>query len=221
MNPKLTPDRLHRRAIVYIRQSTPGQLIHNQESQRRQYGLVNQARELGFPEVIGIEGELGRTGLGLGERPGFQRLVAEVCTGEVGAVFCIEASRLARNGRDWHHLIELCGMVDAVVVDPDGVYDPGIINDRLLLGLCRSKEPGAVIWSRSVCDSRPTDPSAPLGATLAEHRAVGRKIQPAGGRPLLQSCSTTLCDDAGRRLAAPHTKFPNFDTEPSLDSLPA
>src|SRR5712691_11442284 len=135
MNPKLTPDRLRRRAIVYIRQSTPGQLIHNQESQRRQYGLVNQARESGFQEVIVIDDDLGRTGSGFVERPGFQRLVAEVCTGEVGAVFCIEASRLARNGRDWHHLIELCGMVDAVVVDPDGVYDSGIINDRLLLGL--------------------------------------------------------------------------------------
>jgi DNA invertase Pin-like site-specific DNA recombinase len=69
------------------------------------------------------------------ERPGFQRLVGEVCTGEVGAVFCIEASRLARNGRDWHHLIELCGMTGVVVIDPDGIYDPAIINDRLLLGL--------------------------------------------------------------------------------------
>ena len=139
MNPKLTPDRLRRRAIVYVRQSTPSQLIHNQESQRRQYGLVNQARESGFQEVVVIDDDLGRTGSGLVERPGFQRLVAEVCTGEVGAVFCIEASRLARNGRDWHHLIELCGMVDAVVVDPDGVYDPGIINDRLLLGLKRPR----------------------------------------------------------------------------------
>ena len=74
-------------------------------------------------------------GSGLVDRPGFQRTVAEVCTGDVGAVFCIEASRLARNGRDWHHLIELCGMVGTVVVDPDGVYDPGIVNDRLLLGL--------------------------------------------------------------------------------------
>src|SRR5467141_1959119 len=67
---------------------------------------------------------------------------------------------------------------------------------------------------------RPMPVSEMFGATLAEHRAVGRKTQPAGGRPLLQSCSTTLCDDAGRRLAAPHTKFPNCDTEPSLDSLP-
>jgi DNA invertase Pin-like site-specific DNA recombinase len=135
MNPKLTDERLNRRAIVYVRQSSPGQVIHNQESQRRQYALVERARELGFKETVVIDDDLGRSGSGLVERPGFQRLVGEVCTGEVGAIFCIEASRLARNGRDWHHLIELCGMVSAVVVDPDGVYDPAIINDRLLLGL--------------------------------------------------------------------------------------
>ena len=82
-----------------------------------------------------FDDDLGRSGSGLVERPGFQRLVADVCTGEIGAVFCIEASRLARNGRDWHHLIELCGMVGTVVVDADGVYDPNIVNDRLLLGL--------------------------------------------------------------------------------------
>ena len=135
MNPKLTNDRLQRRAIIYVRQSSMGQVTNNHESRRRQYGLADRARELGFHNVTVIDDDLGRSGSGLVERPGFQRLVAEVCTGEVGAVFCIEASRLARNGRDWHHLIELCGMVGAVVVDPDGVYDPGIINDRLLLGL--------------------------------------------------------------------------------------
>lgn len=135
MNSKLTAERLSRRAIVYVRQSSPGQVIHNQESQRRQYGLVDRARELGFPEVAVIDDDLGRSGSGHVERPGFQRLVAEVCSGEVGAIFCIEASRLARNGRDWHHLIELCGMTNAVLVDPDGIYDPSIINDRLLLGL--------------------------------------------------------------------------------------
>ena len=111
MNMKLTAERLRRRALVYIRQSSPGQVLHNQESQRRQYGLVDHARALGFRDVVMIDEDLGRSGSGLMERPGFQRLVAEVCTGEVGAVFCIEASRLARNGRDWHHLIELCGMV--------------------------------------------------------------------------------------------------------------
>ena len=135
MNPKLTPDRLRRRAVVYVRQSSPGQVIHHRESQRRQYGLVDRARELGFQDVVAIDDDLGRTASGLVERPGFQRLVGAVCTGEVGAVFCIEASRLARNGRDWHHLIELCGMVGAVLVDFDGVYDPNIVNDRLLLGL--------------------------------------------------------------------------------------
>ena len=137
MNPKLTIDRLGRRAIVYIRQSSLGQVAHNHESQRRQYNLAERAREMGFRDVIVIDDDLGRSGSGLVARPGFQRLVAEVCTGEVGAVFCIEASRLARNGRDWHHLIELCGMVGSVLVDPDGIYDPAIINDRLLLGLNR------------------------------------------------------------------------------------
>lgn len=135
MNPKLTPERLQRRAIVYIRQSTPVQVLHNQESQRRQYQLVDRARELGFRDIDLIDEDLGRSGSGLVERPGFQRLAAEVCSGHVGGVLCIEASRLARNGRDWHYLIELCGMVGAVVIDPDGIYDPSMINDRLLLGL--------------------------------------------------------------------------------------
>jgi len=78
MNPKLTNERLSRRAIVYVRQSSPGQVIHNQESKRRQYGLVDRARDLGFREVVVIDDDLGRTGSGLVERPGFQRLVAEV-----------------------------------------------------------------------------------------------------------------------------------------------
>lgn len=137
MNPntKLTPDHLKRRAIVYIRQSSPVQVANNLESQRRQYGLADQARQLGFQQVEIIDEDLGRSGSGQVERPGFAKLVAEVCTGSVGAILCIEASRLARNGRDWHHLIELCGLVRAIVVDPDGVYDPGLLNDRLLLGL--------------------------------------------------------------------------------------
>lgn len=135
MNPKLTPDRLRRRAVVYVRQSSPDQVIHHQESRRLQYGLVNRAREMGFQDIVTIDDDLGRTASGFVERPGFEHLVAEICTGGVGAVFCNEASRLARNGREWHHLIELCGMVDAVVVDFDGIYDPNIVNDRLLLGL--------------------------------------------------------------------------------------
>lgn len=135
MNPKLTNERLRRRAIVYLRQSSPEQVFQNRESQRRQYHLADQAHELGFRDVRVIDDDLGRTGSGLVERPGFQRLVAEVCSGEVGAVFCIEASRLARNGRDWHHLIWLCGLAGTVLVDFDGVYDPNLVNDRLLLGM--------------------------------------------------------------------------------------
>jgi len=100
MNAKLTAERLSRRAIVYVRQSSLGQVLHNQESQRRQYGLVDHAREMGFADVSVIDDDLGRSGSGLTERPGFQRLVAEMCSGAVGAIFCIEASRLARNGRD-------------------------------------------------------------------------------------------------------------------------
>jgi DNA invertase Pin-like site-specific DNA recombinase len=132
---KITELHRQRRAVIYVRQSTLTQLQHNLESQRRQYGLAEYARSLGFAAVETIDEDLGRSGSGLVERPGFQRLVAMVCTGEVGAVFCIEASRLARNGRDWHHLIDLCGLVGALVIDPEGVYDPRSSNDRLLLGL--------------------------------------------------------------------------------------
>ena len=82
-----------------------------------------------------IDDDLGRSGSGLVERPGFQKLVAAVCSGFAGALFCLEASRLARNGRDWHHLIDLCALVGTLVVDPDGTYDPRLVNDRLLLGL--------------------------------------------------------------------------------------
>jgi len=132
---KLTTEHLQRRAIVYVRQSTLIQVVQNRESQLRQYNLVGYARELGFVEVETIDEDLGRSGSGLTERPGFQRLVTEVCEGHIGAVFCLEASRLARNGRDWHHLIELCGLVGAVVIDAEGIYDPRVINDRLVLGL--------------------------------------------------------------------------------------
>src|SRR5436190_12523952 len=135
MNPKISADHLKRRAIVSIRQSSPGQVMHNQESQRRQYGLADHARQLGFQQVEVIDEDLGRSGSGQVERPGFEHLVAEVCSGQVGAVFCLEASRLARNGRDWHHLIELCGLVQALVIDAEAVYDPRLSNDRLLLGM--------------------------------------------------------------------------------------
>jgi DNA invertase Pin-like site-specific DNA recombinase len=135
MSSKITPDRLSRSAVVYVRQSTMTQVMGNLESQRRQYDLAGAAKSAGFGAVTVIDDDLGRSGSGSMERPGFERLVALVCSGGVGAVYCIEASRLARNGRDWHHLIELCALTGAVVIDPDGAYDPRLVNDRLLLGL--------------------------------------------------------------------------------------
>ena len=135
MSSKINADHLARGAVVYVRQSTMSQVIGNTESKRRQYGLADQARAIGFASVTVIDEDLGRSGSGSAERPGFQRLVTAVCAGEVGAVFCIEASRLARNGRDWHHLVDLCALAATLVIDPDGVYDPRLVNDRLLLGL--------------------------------------------------------------------------------------
>jgi len=131
---KIMPEHLTRLACVYIRQSTADQLLHNQESQRRQYGLADRARALGWSSVEVIDDDLGRSGGG-SSRPGFERLLSAICEGRVGAVFAIEASRLARNGRDWHTLIEFCGLVGAIIVDEDGVYDPRLPNDRLLLGM--------------------------------------------------------------------------------------
>ena len=131
---KITADHLGRGAFVYIRQSTADQLLNNPESRHRQYGLADRARQLGWTTVELIDDDLGRSGGGV-SRPGFERLLAAICAGRVGAVFAIEASRLVRNGRDWHTLIEFCGLVGTVIVDEDGIYDPRHPNDRLLLGM--------------------------------------------------------------------------------------
>jgi excisionase family DNA binding protein len=131
---KITSEHLRRSAYVYIRQSTLEQVHHNPESRRRQYGLKDRAQQLGWQEVVVLDADLGRSGSGIA-RPGFDRLLAAVCKGGVGAVFSIEASRLARNGRDWHTLLEFCGLVNTLLVDEDGIYDPRHPNDRLLLGM--------------------------------------------------------------------------------------
>lgn len=136
MNAEMLPEPIiKRKAVVYVRQSTQTQVQTNLESQRRQYDLVEVARHHGFANIEVIDDDLGRSASGSVARPGFDRLVAEVCAGGVGAVLCLDASRLARNGRDWHHLLELCGLVGARVIDTDGIYDPHRPNDRLLLGM--------------------------------------------------------------------------------------
>jgi hypothetical protein len=148
---------LKRKAVVYVRQSTPTQVQTNLESQRRQYELVEVARRRGFRDIEVIDDDLGRSAGGMVTRPGFERLLAWLCAGEVGAVLCFDASRLARNGRDWHHLLELCGLVEARVIDMDGVYDPCRPNDRLLLGMKGSTRHRAPRWRAS---ANPVDGAA-------------------------------------------------------------
>jgi DNA invertase Pin-like site-specific DNA recombinase len=131
---KISSDHLGRRAYIYIRQSTLDQVHHNLESQRGQYALADRARELGWHDVEVIDDDLGRSGADV-KRPGFERLLGGLCDGRVGAVFCVEASRLARNGRNWHTLLEFCSVVGALLIDADGIYDPRDPNDRLLLGM--------------------------------------------------------------------------------------
>ena len=127
MNDKISAKHLERAAYVYIRQSTLQQVRQNLESSRRQYALQDRARELGFEEVVVIDEDLGISGAGHHERPGFGRLLAAVCDGRVGAILAMEASRLARNNRDWHHLIDLCMLTQTLVVDAEGIYDPGLL----------------------------------------------------------------------------------------------
>ena len=131
---KITSEHLARAAFVYVRQSTAYQVVNNLESQRRQYGLVERARQLGWDDVQLVDDDLGRSGGGT-VRPGFEKLLAAICEGRVGAVVSLEASRLARNGRDWHTLLEFCGLVGTLIVDEEAIYDPRSPNDRLLLGM--------------------------------------------------------------------------------------
>ena len=131
---RIAPDHLGRQAFVYVRQSTQDQVLHNHESRRRQYALADRARGLGWAEPVVIDDDLGRSGGGV-VRPGFERLLLAICEGRAGIVLAVEASRLARNGRDWHTLLEFCGLVGCLLADEDGLYDPRLPNDRLLLGM--------------------------------------------------------------------------------------
>lgn len=135
MSEKIHSEHLQRMAYVYVRQSSNHQVREHRESRARQYGLAQRARELGFQRVTVIDQDLGRSGTGLQDRPGFAQLLTVVCEGLAGAVFALEASRLARNNRDWHHLIDLCAITETLLIDGDGIYDPRLLNDRLLLGL--------------------------------------------------------------------------------------
>ena len=133
----VTPTHLARKAVVYIRQSTPHQIVSNQESLRLQYALRQRARELGWhdADIDVIDADLGRSGASAAQRSGFKELVGRVGLSEIGLILSIDVTRLARNCSDWYPLLDICGLRGCLIADRDGVYDPGSANGRLLLGL--------------------------------------------------------------------------------------
>lgn len=134
---KIRPEHLKRRACVYVRQSTPFQVVHHRESTERQYNLRERATALGWPAdaIEVIDEDQGRSAASAEHRMGFQRLVSEVGLGRVGVILMLEVSRLARSCSDWHHLVEICSVSRTLIADEAGVYDPREPNDRLLLGV--------------------------------------------------------------------------------------
>jgi DNA invertase Pin-like site-specific DNA recombinase len=132
---KVRPHHLERKALLYVRQSSAHQVLHNRESSALQYAMRDRLTALGWSEIEVIDDDLGRSAAGGVQRAGFERMVAQVCLGKVGAVAAREVSRFARNSRDWQQLIEMCRVVDTVLIDQETIYAPRHGNDRLLLGL--------------------------------------------------------------------------------------
>src|ERR1700751_4601021 len=135
MSEKIRPHHLERKAILYVRQSSAHQVLHNRESSVLQYAMRDRLVGLGWCQIDIVDDDLGRSASGSVSRAGFDRMVAEVCLGKVGAVAAREVSRFARNSRDWQQLIEMCRVVDTVLIDQETIYAPRHGNDRLLLGL--------------------------------------------------------------------------------------
>ncbi|MBV8431113.1 MAG: recombinase family protein, partial [Solirubrobacterales bacterium] len=150
-HPKIRPEHLDRHALIYVRQSTPIQVRDHIASTARQYDLARCADRLGWPKehIQVIDQDQGHSGASAIGRDGFQYLMAEVCLGHVGAVLSLEASRLARSNSDWCRLIEICSLTDTLVIDEDGVYDPTVYNDRLLLGIKGTMSEAELHWLRS------------------------------------------------------------------------
>jgi DNA invertase Pin-like site-specific DNA recombinase len=134
---KIADRHLSRQACIYVRQSTPAQVRSNQESTDRQYNLLNKARSLGWKaeQIRVLDRDLGQSGAAAAKRADFKALVGDVAMGQIGAIFALEASRLARSNQDWHRLLELCAITGTLVIDEDGCYDPAEFNDSLVLGM--------------------------------------------------------------------------------------
>jgi DNA invertase Pin-like site-specific DNA recombinase len=181
-NPKIRPDHLERKAFVYVRQSTLFQVREHTASTARQYDLTHRAEELGWSKaaVTVIDQDQGRSGSSAADRDGFQFLIAQVGLGQAGAVISLEASRLARACSDWYRLLEICALTDTLVIDEDGVYDPGQYADRLLLGVLGSMSEAELHWLRNRL----------LGGKLARAEKGELRMRPPVG----------LVFDAARRL---------------------
>lgn len=145
---KIQSEHLERQALIYIRQSTLAQVTGNIGSKARQYDLVQRAIDLGWlrEQIVVIDQDQGLSGASAVGRDGFQRLVAEVGLDHAGAVFSLEASRLARSCSDWYRLLEICALTNALVIDEEGVYDPSQYNDRLLLGFKGTMSEAELHW---------------------------------------------------------------------------
>src|SRR3954449_13410274 len=135
MSEKIKPYHLERKAVLYVRQSSAYQVAHNLESRKLQYGMDLRLRQLGWVEIEVVDEDLGRSADGGTQRAGFERMVADVCLGKVGAVAAREVSRFARNSREWQQLVEVCRVAGTLLIDQDTVYPPRSSNDRRLLGL--------------------------------------------------------------------------------------
>ena len=154
MTGKVERVHLRRAAYVYVRQSTMAQVERNTESLERQYELVDRASALGWPagDVAVVDRDLGVSGKSTEGREGFERLVTDVGLGKVGIVLGIEVSRLARRNADWYQLLDLCALTNTLIADADGIYHPGLHNDRLLLGLSVSDFRPSLTSSTRVCE---------------------------------------------------------------------
>ena len=135
MSEKIKSQHVQRKAVLYVRQSSTYQVMHNEESRKLQYAMQQRLRILGWQEIEVIDEDLGRSAAGTVTRSGFERMVADVCLGKVGAAAAREVSRFARNSREWQQLVEVCRVVDTLLIDQETVYAPRQSNDRLLLGL--------------------------------------------------------------------------------------
>jgi DNA invertase Pin-like site-specific DNA recombinase len=134
-NPKMPPDHLAQQALVYVRQSTPTQVLHHQESQRLHYALVERARALGWPQIEVIDDDLGHSASAGTQRVGFKKLLATVVLGEVGIVLSTEVSRLSRSDKDWCHVLEICQVCETFIGDAEHVYDVNLTDVQLILGM--------------------------------------------------------------------------------------